>query len=76
MQPKQVCSSMLQQWHRKGRGDTIVPQSAMEVVVHKTHQDLDRTSSREPGVRCLLYEAKTLQSVKSQRADEQSCQKD
>ena len=52
---------MMQQWHQKGRGDTIVPQSAMEVVVHKTHQDLDRSLSREPGVRCLLYEARTLQ---------------
>ena len=71
MQPKQACTSMLQRWHRKGRGDTIVPQPAMEVVVHKTHQDLDRSSSREPGVRCLLYEARTLQSMRSQRADEQ-----
>ena len=71
MQPKAACTSMLQQWHRKGRGDTIVPQPAMEVVVHKTHQDLDRSSSRAPGVRCLLYEAWTLQSMKSQRADEQ-----
>jgi len=71
MQPKQACTSMLQQWHRKGRGDTIVSQPAMEVVVLKTHQDLDRSSSRESGVRCLLYEARTLQSIKSQRADEQ-----
>ena len=71
MQPKQACTSMLQLWHRKGRGDTIVSQPAMEVVVHKTHQDLDRSSSREPGVRCLLYEARTLQSMRSQRADEQ-----
>ena len=71
MQPQQACTSMLQQWHRKGRGDTIVSQPAMEVVVLKTHQDLDRSSSRESGVRCLLYEARTLQSIKSQRADEQ-----
>ena len=71
MQPKQAWTSMLQQWHRKGRGDTIVSQPAMEVVVLKTHQDLDRSSSRESGVRCLLYEARTLQSIKSQRADEQ-----
>ena len=71
MQPKQACTSMLQQWHRKGRGDTIAPQPAMEVVVNKTHQDLHRSSSREPGVRCLLYEARTQQSIKSQSADEQ-----
>ena len=43
----------------------------MEVVVHKTHQDLDRSSEREPGVKCLLYEARTLQSMRSQGADEQ-----
>ena len=42
----------------------------MEVVVHKTHKDLARSSSREPGVRCLLYEARTIQSIKGQRADE------
>lgn len=71
MQPKQACTSVLQQWHQKGRGDTIVPQPAMEVVVHKTHQDLDKSSTREPGVRCLLYEARTPQSIKTQRADEQ-----
>ena len=60
MQPKQaVTCYMLQQWHRKGRGDTMIPQPAMEVVVHKTLQDLDRSSSRESGVRCLLYEART-----------------
>ena len=41
MQPKQAWTSMLQQWHLKGRGDTIVPQPAMAVVVHKTYQDLD-----------------------------------
>ena len=71
MQAKQACTSMLQQWHWKGGGDTIVPQPAMEVIVQKTHQDLDRSSSREPGVRCLLYKARTLQSMRSQRADEQ-----
>ena len=71
VQPKQACTLMLQQWHWKDRGNTIVLQPAMEVVVHKTHKDLDRSSSREPGVRCLLYEARTIQSIKGQRADEQ-----
>ena len=59
MHPKQTCTSMLQQCHRKGRGDIIAPQPAMEVVVNKTHQEVDKSSSREPGVRCLLYEART-----------------
>ena len=70
MQAKQSCTSMLQQWHRKGRGDTIAPQPVMEVVVYKTHQDQDRASSKDQGVRCLLYEARTRNAIKGQQADE------
>ena len=50
MQPKQACTSLMQQWHQEG----------MEVVVHKTHQDLNRSSSRQLEVQCQLYEARTL----------------
>ena len=71
MHPKQTCASMLQQWHRKGRGDTIALQPAMEVVVNKSHQEVDKSSLREPGVRCLLYEARTLRGIKTQEKDEQ-----
>lgn len=70
MQAKQSCTSMLQQWHRKGRGDTTAPQPVMEVFVYKTHQDQDRSSSKEQGVRCLLYEAQTIKAIKGQQADE------
>jgi len=70
MQAKQSCTSMLQQWHRKGRGDTIAPQPVMEVVVYKMHQDQDRSSSKDQGVRCLLYEARTIKAIKGQQADE------
>ena len=33
MQPKRSCTSHLQQWHRKGRKDSINPQPIMEVLV-------------------------------------------
>ena len=36
MQPKQACTSSLQQWHRKGRGSSINIQPVMEVLVAKT----------------------------------------
>ena len=52
MQPKHSCTSSLQQWHRKGRGDSINPQPVMEVLVTKTSLDQDQPSkSRAPGVK-------------------------
>ena len=42
MQPKRICTSTLQQWHRKGRGDCINPQPVMEVLVTKTSLELDK----------------------------------
>ena len=33
--PEEACTSRLQTWHRKGRGDTIVPQPVMDVIVKK-----------------------------------------
>ncbi|KAJ7391431.1 hypothetical protein OS493_018477 [Desmophyllum pertusum] len=67
MQQKQACTSTLQQWHRKGRGDSINPQPAMEVLVTKTYLEETRSSARDPGVRCLLYEARKNR----QQADEE-----
>ena len=52
----QACTSLLQTWHHKGRGDKINPQPVMEVFVKKTKLD-ESTSGREPGLKCLLYEA-------------------
>lgn len=69
MQPKQACTSTLQQWHRKGRGDCITPQPVMEVLVTKTYLEQTRSSARDPGVRCLLYEAR--KNIRSQQADEE-----
>ena len=67
MQPKQSCTLSLQQWHRKGRGDSINPEPVMAMQVTKTCLDKPSTS-REPGVRCLLYEAR--KNIKSQQDDE------
>ena len=70
MQAKQSCTFVLQQWYCKGRGDAIAPQPVMEVVVYKTHQEQDRSSSKDQGVRCLLYVAQTIKAIKGQQADE------
>jgi len=68
LQPKKSCTSTLQQWHRKGRGKKITPQPVMDVFVTKTSLDTNKISRREPGVGCLLYEAR--KSTKSQGTDE------
>ena len=34
--PEEACTSRLQTWHRKGRGDTIVAQPVMDIIVKKT----------------------------------------
>jgi len=58
MQPTKACTSTLQLWHRKGRGDAIYAQSVMEISVKKTKLDDSSQSSKEPGLNCLLYEAR------------------
>ena len=54
--PEEACTSRLQTWHRKGRGDTIVPQPAMDIIVNKTK--LSDTEKQGEGITCLLYEAR------------------
>ena len=53
--PTLACTSMLQRWHKRGRGDTIHPQPVMDVVVTKVKPDDDSFSK---GIRCQLYEAR------------------
>lgn len=72
MQPKQACTSSLQQWHRKGRGSSINPQPAMEVLVAKTYLEQTGSSAQDPGVRCTLYEARN--NIRGQKADEEKLQ--
>ena len=55
-QPDIACTSQLQKWHKKGRGDKISAQPVMEFTISKTK--LDDTKTRE-GVKCLLYEARS-----------------
>ena len=33
--PEEACTSRLQTWHRKGRGDTIVSQPVLDKIVKK-----------------------------------------
>ena len=54
--PNKACTSRLQTWHRKGRGDTIVPQPVMDIIVKKTK--LTDDEPRRDGLKCLLYEAR------------------
>ena len=54
-QPDLACTSQLQKWHKKGRGDKISAQPVMDVTISKTK--LDETKSRD-GVKCLLYDAR------------------
>lgn len=49
--------------------ETINPQPAMEVLVAKTYLEQPRSSAREPGVRCTLYEARN--NIRGQKADEE-----
>ena len=53
--PDLACTSQLQKWHKKGRGDKISAQPVMEVTVTKTK--LDEARCRE-GVKCLIYDAR------------------
>ncbi|KAK2547039.1 hypothetical protein P5673_033198 [Acropora cervicornis] len=54
-QPNVACTSQLQKWHKKGRGDKITAEPIMEIAVSKTK--LDEIKSGE-GVKCLLYDAR------------------
>ena len=56
--PELACTSQLQRWHKKGGGETIVPQPVMEVYVTKTKLDEPSSSRGSGGVKCLLYEAR------------------
>ena len=59
--PEEACTSRLQTWHRKGRGDTIVPQPVMDVIVKKTK--LSDTEKQREGINCPFYEARNNVTV-------------
>ena len=51
-----ACTSKLQSWHRRGRGDSIHSQHVMDVIVTKVKPD-DKSAK---GIRCQLYEARKI----------------
>jgi len=66
--PEEACTSRLQTWHRKGRGDTIVAQPIMDINVKKTK--LSDSEKQGEGINCLLYEARN--NVTGQEAEERT----
>ena len=75
MLPTEACTSSLQTWHRRGRGDSIQSQPVMEINVKKPKLDFDTPSSsisesshKESCVQCNLYEARA--NLRTQKNDE------
>ena len=60
--PEEACTSRLQTCHRKGRGDTTVPQPVMDIIVKRKTKLSDNEKQRE-GINCLLYEARNNVTV-------------
>ena len=52
--PAVACTSKLQSWHKRGRGDSIHPQPVMDLVVTKIKPDEEKS---DKAVVCQLYEA-------------------
>ena len=69
MHPKQACTSKLQQWHQRGREDSISPQAVIDVRVFKTRAEDTSKSPKVQGVKCQLYEARN--NPKSLQTSEQ-----
>ena len=44
--PEQACTSKLQTWHQKGRGETIYPQPVMDVVVSKPNWRIQNVETK------------------------------
>ena len=55
--PTLACTSKLQSWHKKGRGDSIHPQPVMDLVVSKIKPDDEKS---DKAVACQLYEARKI----------------
>ena len=66
--PEEACTSRLQTWYRKGRGDTIVAQPVMDIIVKETK--LSDSEKQGEGINCLLYEARN--NVTFQQAEERT----
>ena len=55
--PALTCTSKLQSWHKRGRGDSIHPQPTMDLVVTKIRPDDGKS---DKAVCCQLYEARKI----------------
>ncbi|XP_078364151.1 uncharacterized protein LOC144648490 [Oculina patagonica] len=55
--PALACTSKLQSWHKRGRGDSIHPQPVMDLVVTKIKPDDEKS---DKPVLCQLYEARKI----------------
>ena len=55
--PSLACTSKLQSWHKRGRGDSIHPQPVMDVIVTKIKPGDEKSAK---GVTCQLYEARKI----------------
>ena len=53
--PSVACTSTLQTWHKRGRGDSIHPQPVMDLVVAKIKPDEEQCGK---AISCQLYEAR------------------
>ena len=54
--PDMACTSRLQRWHKRGKGETIVAQPAMDIIAKNTK--FEETEQESDGVKCLLHEAR------------------
>ena len=52
--PSLACTSKLQSWHERGRGDSVHPQPVIDLVVTKIKPDDEKS---DKAVLCQLYEA-------------------
>ena len=55
--PALACTSKLQIWHKRGRGDSIHPRPAMDLVVTKIRPDDGKS---DKAVCCQLYQARKI----------------
>lgn len=65
--PEKACTSRLQTWHRKGRGDAIEAQPVMDIIVKRK---MSASEKQEEGINCLLYEARN--NVTLQQAEQRT----
>ena len=65
--PEEACTSRLQTWHREGRGDAIVAQPVIDIIVKRK---MSASEKQEEGINCLLYEARN--NVTLQQAEQRT----